>query len=212
MLCKKEKLAIEKATEKYVELCTVDMNKAADMLKEKSGIERAQMHAILREKIETRNKYSKLYVFMAFAISVLTLLNNIALKFFEKNLLGSEMILKRILDVSVMVVSIYAVLLVGEFIFPEKRSKYIRALSYLKLLEKNKFYIKEMEQETSIRIENKIKTEEKSANDNRRNNNSRYAEAQDIKCEERTGNISICDKNESCEKHVTVDDITLLQK
>ena len=58
----------------------------------------------------------------------------------------------------------------------------------------------------------KIKTEEKSANDNRRNNNSRYAEAQDIKCEERTGNISICDKNESCEKHVTVDDITLLQK
>ena len=89
MLCKKEKLAIEKATDKYVELCTVDMNKAADMLKEKSEIERIQMNVILQENVEKENGRIKIYSFLTFSITILSLvmtiltfINNISL---EKN-------------------------------------------------------------------------------------------------------------------------------
>ena len=70
---KKEKLAIEKETDRYIELCTVDMNKAADMLKEKSEIERIQMNVILQENVEKENGRIKIYSFLTFSITILSL-------------------------------------------------------------------------------------------------------------------------------------------
>ena len=165
---KKEKLAIEKETDRYIELCTVDMNKAADMLKEKSEIERIQMNVILQENVEKENGRIKIYSFLTFSITILSLvmtiltfINNISL---EKTLTGAGTTLVLITIVASVAILGYAILTIGEIIQFEKKTKYVRALAYLRMLEQNEFYNKTTEQTEVSDSKNQVESDKNLVN------------------------------------------------
>lgn len=168
---KKEKLAIEKETDRYIELCTVDMNKAADMLKEKSEIERIQMNVILQENVEKENGRIKIYSFLTFSITILSLvmtilafINNISLEKNKKTLTGAGTTLVLITIVASVAILGYAILTIGEIIQFEKKTKYVRALAYLRMLEQNEFYNKTTEQTEVSDSKNQVESDKNLVN------------------------------------------------
>lgn len=168
---KKEKLAIEKETDRYIELCTVDMNKAADMLKEKSEIERIQMNVILQENVEKENGRIKIYSFLTFSITILSLvmtiltfINNISLEKNKKTLTGAGTTLVLITIVASVTILGYAILTIGEIIQFEKKTKYVRALAYLRMLEQNEFYNKTTEQTEVSDSKNQVESDKNLVN------------------------------------------------
>lgn len=168
---KKEKLAIEKETDRYIELCTVDMNKAADMLKEKSEIERIQMNVILQENVEKENGRIKIYSFLTFSITILSLvmtiltfINNISLEKNKKTLTGAGTTLVLITIVASVAILGYAILTIGEIIQLEKKTKYVRALAYLRMLEQNEFYNKTTEQTEVSDSKNQVESDKNLVN------------------------------------------------
>ncbi|MBN2926231.1 MAG: hypothetical protein JTJ12_02175 [Eubacterium sp.] len=168
---KKEKLAIEKETDRYIELCTVDMNKAADMLKEKSEIERIQMNVILQENVEKENGRIKIYSFLTFSITILSLvmtiltfINNISLEKNKKTLTGAGTTLVLITIVASVAILGYAILTIGEIIQFEKKTKCVRALAYLRMLEQNEFYNKTTEQTEVSDSKNQVESDKNLVN------------------------------------------------
>ena len=121
--------------------------------------------------IEKENGRIKIYSFLTFSITILSLvmtiltfINNISLEKNKKTLTGAGTTLVLITIVASVAILGYAILTIGEIIQFEKKTKYVRALAYLRMLEQNEFYNKTTEQTEVSDSKNQVESDKNLVN------------------------------------------------